>query len=150
VSRLPSIKYLAPDITKALHDTLDGMDRKTIETRMEVQMHLVQVSSGLPLAKIEEENEMISTERAAAMMNCSRPYVAMLVDRKKLPGSVKTPGGHRKIPLSSVHAWIRENLPQQNTNSDYKVAAQDAGMYDVSEETYVKVLSRSHREVKSA
>lgn len=149
-SKIPSIKKRMPDVLRALHDILDGMDRKSIETRTKLQMHLVQVSSGLPLEKADDGEEMLSTEQAAAMMKCSRPYVAMLVDRKRLPGSLKSQGGHRKIPLSSVQAWIRENPPRQDSNPDYKAAAADAGMYDVPEEAYVKVSNRSRKEAKSA
>jgi len=143
-TRIPSIKKQMPDVVKALHDILDGMNTESIETRTKLQMHLVQVSSGLVLEK-NQSDEMLSTEQAAAMMKCSRPYVAMLVDRKRLAGAVKTTGGHRKIPLSSVRAWMKENLPHRDADADYKRAARDAGMYEIPEETYVKVSSRTRK-----
>jgi hypothetical protein len=69
----------------------------------------------------------------------------MLVDRNRLPGAVKTTGGHRKIPESSVLAWIEHNPPTKAADADYKAAAKETGMYGIPEETYVKVLSRSRK-----
>lgn len=140
-TRIPSIKGKIPEVMLALHEILDGADKVSIETRMKVQMHLVQVSNEL-LTGLPSKDDLLSTEQAALMMKCSRPYVAMLVDRNRLPGAVKTPGGHRKIPRSSILAWMDSNPPSKEADADYKVAARDAGMYDIPEETYIKALSR--------
>ncbi len=141
--RVPAIRGHIPEVLEALHEALEGNDRESIAMRMRLQMHLVRVSSGLSLQAASDDLEMISTEQAATMMKCSRPYVAMLVDRGKLVGACKTPGGHRKIPLSSVHAWIQENMPKDAQSTDYRGAARDAGMYDVPEKTYTKLLKRN-------
>ncbi len=139
-TRIPSFKGKISEVVLALHEILDGADQASIDTRTKVQMHLVQVSNelltGLPL-----KDEMISTEQAAQMMNCSRPYVAMLVDRKRLPGAVKTAGGHRKIPRVAVLAWIESNSPTKVSDADYKAAAREAGMYDIPDETYIRILA---------
>lgn len=144
-TRIPSIKGRVPEVVLALHEILDGADKVSIEARMKVQMHLVQVSNEL-LTGIPPKDELLSTEQAALMMKCSRPYVAMLVDRNRLPGAVKTPGGHRKIPKSSILAWMDSNPPAKDGGADYKAAAREAGMYDIPEETYVKAPSRSKNE----
>ena len=143
-TRIPSIKGKVSEIAIALHEILDGIDNDSIEARTKVQMHLVQVSNEL-LTGAPSKEEMLSTEQAALLMKCSRPYVAMLVDRNRLAGAAKTPGGHRKIPRSSVLAWIESNPPIKDADADYKAAAREAGMYDIPEETYVKALSRPRR-----
>ena len=148
-TRIPSINGMVPEVVLALHEILDGADKAAIEARMRVQMHLVKVSSEL-LAGAPSQDEMLSTEKAAQMMKCSRPYVAMLVDRNRLHGAEKTAGGHRKIPLSSVLAWIESNPPSNDSDKDYKAAAMESGMYGVPEETYVKVLSRRPKHVVGA
>ncbi len=143
-TRIPSIKGRVPEVVRALHEILDGADKGSIEARTNVQMHLVQVSNEL-LSGVPSKEKMLSTEQAALMMKRSRPYVAMLVDRNRLPGAVKTEGGHRKIPQSSVLAWIRDTPPAGSTDADYKGAAMESGMYDIPEETYVQVLSSSRQ-----
>ena len=58
-------------------------------------------------------------------MGCSRPYVAMLIDAKKLAGGVITEGGHRRVPEASVRAWIHSQqlANKADKDSDYKSAA---------------------------
>ncbi len=143
-SRIPAFKDKVSEVVVALHEILDGADSVSIDTRTKVQMHLMQVANEL-LAGRPAKEDMLSTEEAAQLMKCSRPYVAMLVDRKRLAGAVKTLGGHRKIPRGAVLAWIESNPPSTDVDADYKAAAREAGMYDIPEETYVSVLSKGRK-----
>mgnify|MGYP000135480354 CR=1 FL=1 len=132
-------------ILAALHALLDGADSESREARLALQMHIAQVAerlvAGLPAV---ESDPMLSTEDAAQMMGCSRPYVAMLIDQDQLPGATKTAGGHRKVPQSSVKAWIAAH--KVGGSADYRAAARDAGMYDVPETAYVRAAKRGKRE----
>lgn len=140
VSKLPSLGIKArPAVLKVLHELLDGADEAARTTRMQMQMHLVKVADNLLSASVPEKKEerMLTTEDAAKMMKCSRPYVVMLIDRKKLAGAVVTEGGHRRVPESSVLAWLETRSNLQQEGADYKAAAQEAGMYGVPEDAYV-------------
>lgn len=125
----------------ALHALLDGASAESREARLALQMHLAQVSenlvAGLPVAG---NDPMLSTEEAAQMMECSRPYVAMLIDQDQLPGATKTAGGHRKVPKSSVEAWIESHKVSGSAN--YRAAGQDSGMYDIPESKYVRAAAK--------
>lgn len=142
--RIPSFKDKVSEVVVALHEILDGADPVSIDTRTKVQMHLMQVANEL-LTGLPAKEDMLSTEEAAKLMSCSRPYVAMLVDRKRLAGAVKTAGGHRKIPRAAILAWIESNPPEKEVDSDYKAAARKAGMYDIPDETYIANLARSRK-----
>ena len=81
---------------------------------------------------------MLSTEEAAQLMHCSRPYVAMLIDAEKLAGGVKSRGGHRKVPRSAVLQWIKAAEAESSGDKNYRKAAADADMYSIPDEVYVK------------
>ncbi len=138
-------------LVRALHELLDGQDKSTKELRAAVQIHLALASNGtlgsstLAAAK---SDEMLSTQEAAQLMACSRPYVAMLIDADRLPGGVKSTGGHRKVPRASVLQWIEATrLAQQAPAGDnnYRSAAKDAGMYSIPDDEYLKVAHRSRQ-----
>lgn len=125
-------------IARALHDLLDGQDQSAKDLRTAVQIHLAIVANG-------GSEVMLSTEEAAQLMGCSRPYVAMLIDADKLAGSVTSQGGHRKVPQSSVLQWIDATKTSQGgaaADKDYRKAAADAGMYSISDLEYVKVAKK--------
>jgi excisionase family DNA binding protein len=130
-------------LSQALHDLLDGQDDASKALRVSMQIHLAKVSNAVGDSNIPNNDEMLSTEQAAMLMDCSRPYVAMLIDAGKLAGGVKSPGGHRKVPKSSVLEWIA-SLPKPSSEmANYRKAAKDLGMYSIPEENYVKALKRS-------
>jgi len=81
-------------------------------------------------------DQMLTTEQAAQMMGYSRTHVSMLVDNDQLPGSVKSQGNHRRIPRSAVETYMATHQPSAG-EGDYRVAAQQAGMYNLSETAYV-------------
>ena len=94
-------------ILRALHETLDGADEASRTARLSAQLHLASVADSLMAGRAPARVErLLSTVEAAQIMACSRPYVAMLIDSGKLTGATKTAGGHRKVPLASVEAWI--------------------------------------------
>lgn len=142
----PKKSVESKSILAALHALLDGADSESSKARLALQMHIAQVAerlvAGLPVV---ESDPMLSTEEAAQMMDCSRPYVAMLIDQDQLPGATKTAGGHRKVPQSSVKSWVAAH--KVSGSADYRAAARAAGMYDIPESVYVKAASkRSKRE----
>jgi excisionase family DNA binding protein len=139
-------------LVRALHELLDGQDAASKELRMAMQIHLAIASNSngsRSNKKINVKNEdLLSTQEAAQLMDCSRPFVAMLIDAKKLHGAVKSKGGHRKVPKSSVLQWIEDSkLKKEDSASDknYRKAARDAGMYAVPDEAYVKAARKSRR-----
>jgi excisionase family DNA binding protein len=83
---------------------------------------------------------MLSTVEAAEIMACSRPYVAMLIDSGKLAGATKTSGGHRKVSLVSVEAWLASRKP--SADKDYREAGKAAGIYGVKEAVVMKAARR--------
>ena len=83
---------------------------------------------------------MLSTVEAAEIMACSRPYVAMLIDSGKLTGATKTSGGHRKVSLAAVEAWLASREPSGET--DYRQAGKAAGIYGVEEAVVMKAARR--------
>jgi excisionase family DNA binding protein len=146
VAKVPALNpSMQQDIASTLHDLLDGRDEQARTTRIGIQYHLIQVAEDLLSnggTGAEQSEKMLTTEQAAELMACSRPYVAMLIDDKKLAGATTTAGGHRRVPASSVRAWIKSR-ESQSKDADYKAAGVDAGMYDIPEQTYLS-------EVKSA
>lgn len=76
---------------------------------------------------------MLTLEAAAELMQCSLPYVAMLIDHGKLAGASLTEGGQRRVPESSVRAWIKEHETKA-AQADYRAAAAETGMYCIPEQ----------------
>lgn len=136
-------------IARALHELLDGQDKSTKELRTAIQIHLAIISNGSAASysvASGTNEEMLSTEEAAQLMGCSRPYVAMLIDAEKLDGGVKSKGGHRKVPKSSVLQWIKATNAAKAAaagDKDYRKAAADAGMYSMPDEVYVRAVKRA-------
>ena len=130
-------------IERALRDLLDGQDQSTKQLRAALQTHLAIVSNGSPAYAAADagNDDMLSTEQAAQLMGCSRPYVAMLIDANKLAGGMKSKGGHRKVPKSSVLQWIKNTKAARENSADnesYRKAAADAGMYAIPDEDYLR------------
>ena len=147
-ARLPVLGERAqPDLLQALHDILDGADEAARTSRTQLQIHLIKVADHLISARCSgglAADRLLTTEDAAQLMGCSRPHVAMLIDAKKLPGSTITEGGHRRVPEASVRDWINERQAENMSakDSDYKSAARDAGMYEISESDYMAVANK--------
>lgn len=143
VAKIPALNPgMQKEIASALHELLDGRDERARKARIGMQHHLIQVAEDLLSsggAGAEQSEKMLTTEQAAEWMDCSRPYVAMLIDNKKLAGATTTTGGHRRVPASSVRAWMKSR-ESQSKDADYRAAGIDAGMYDVPEQAYVDAV----------
>lgn len=128
-------------ILRALHETLDGADEASRTARLSAQLHLASVADSLMAARSPARAErMLSTVDAAEIMACSRPYVAMLIDSGKLAGATRTSGGHRKVPLTSVEAWLASR--EAPADKDYREAGKAAGIYSVEEAVFMKAARR--------
>lgn len=142
VQRVPD---LSPDsaksIVQALHDLLAGRDELSRSIRIGMQHYLISVAESHSTEPPILGATMLTTEAAAELMQCSRPYVAMLIDNKKLAGASVTEGGHRRVPESSVRAWIKEREAQAK-RSNYREAAEQNGMYDIPETAFVQADPR--------
>ena len=139
----------AVSLSKALHDVFDGLDERGRMARRQIQMHILEVNERLAYGHSAElADRMLSTEQAAQIMMKSRPYVAMLIDAGELERASTTPKGHRRVPESSVRAWISTHGKAAKTgSSDYKAAARQAGMYAIAETAYVEVAASGRRGV---
>jgi excisionase family DNA binding protein len=150
-AKLPALGLQGqPNLLQALHDLLDGADEAARTSRTQLQIHLIKVADHLISVQSRQPAaapRMLSTEDAAQLMGCSRPYVAMLIDAKKLAGSVTTEGGHRRVPEASVRDWInaQQTASKAGADSDYKAAARDAGMYKVSDADYLAAANKIRR-----
>jgi excisionase family DNA binding protein len=128
-------------ILRALHESLDGADEASRSARLSAQLHLASVADSLMGARTPARVErMLSTVEAAEIMACSRPYVAMLIDSGKLAGATRTAGGHRKVSLAAVEAWLAAREPSGDT--DYRQAGKAAGIYGVEEAVVMKAARR--------
>jgi excisionase family DNA binding protein len=129
-------------ILTALHETLDGADEPSRRARLSAQLHLASVADDLVSGRAPACAErMLSTVEAAALMACSRPYVAMLVDSGQLAGTSRTAGGHRKVPLSSIETWLASR--EAPSDKDFRAAGKAAGLYGVDEAAFVKAARRT-------
>jgi excisionase family DNA binding protein len=119
----------------------DGADQASRNARLSAQLHLASVADSLMASLTPAHvDRMLSTVEAAEIMACSRPYVAMLIDSGKLAGATKTSGGHRKVSLASVEAWIASRRP--SPDKDYREAGKAAGIYGVEEVVVMKAARR--------
>lgn len=140
VERIPAGTLDTLALSKALHDVLDARDDRGRTARRQIQMHILEANERLAYGlSTAPEERLLSTEQAAQMMKKSRPHLAMLIDAGELEGASTTPKGHRRVPESSVRAWLsKHGQAAQAGSSDYKGAARDAGMYAIAETAYVE------------
>jgi len=73
------------------------------------------LAEGLSVSVVAED-EMLSTQDAATLLNVSRQYVVRLVDRGKLP-AVKV-GSHRRLRARDVEAYKAERDTDRDTALD--------------------------------
>lgn len=130
-------------LSKALHDVLDARDDLGRMARKQIQMHILEINERLAYGRsAESQDRLLSTEQAAQIMMKSRPHVAMLIDAGELEGASTTPKGHRRVPESSVNAWLsKQGKSAKPGSSDYKAAAREAGMYAIAESAYVEATA---------
>lgn len=109
VDKLPALSNDdVGSVLDALHEVLDGVDGDSRDARTRMQMHLIRVADRLlesGRTASAAADEMLGTEKAARLMDSSRPYVAMLANNGRLPGAVKTEGGHRIAKSRARRLW---------------------------------------------
>lgn len=141
VLRMPD---LAPGSTKAiaqaLRELFSGNDELSRTRRLAMQHYLAETAEQQDTTAQVTES-MLSIDAAAELMQCNRPYVAMLMDHRLLAGAWVTEDGQRRVPESSVRAWIAERKAKAG-EADYRAAAAETGMYDVPEELFIERKSR--------
>ena len=123
-----------------LHEVLESQDEASRQIRGELQLYLAQVILSKDIRVTQaSKDRMLSTEEAAQMMGRSRPYVAMLIDSGKLLGAQTTAGGHRRVPESSVKAWMAQSPPDSETTKKavYRQAGIQTGLYNIPEAAFV-------------
>ncbi|MDM5179691.1 excisionase family DNA-binding protein [Massilia sp. DJPM01] len=109
VSKLPNLAVGTPQhIADALHELLDGQDDPARNMRIGLQRYLTDVAElHAATSTTARADTMLMIKDAAELMQCSLPYVAMLIDNNKLEGE-SVAGGGRRVPESSVRTWISQ------------------------------------------
>ena len=70
----------------------------------------------------------ITTQRAAELLNVSRPYVVGMIDRGELP--VRMVGNQRRLPLKDVLAYKAENRAKRlETLQELVAQDQNLGLF---------------------
>ncbi len=140
---------LSGQVVKALHQVLEATTPQSRSVRLQLIRHLADIESqtiGIEIPKSgATTNELISTAQAAELLGYSRPYVAMLIDQKKLKGATVSAGGHRRVSRAVVLDW---KVTHQVTGkaSDLRTEGQKAGVYKSPEADVVrrvKVLAKN-------
>jgi excisionase family DNA binding protein len=136
-----STRSMSFQVSQALHEILDAQTPQSRSTRMLLIRHLVDVESqqlGLETSrKAGATDDLISTAQAAELLGYSRPYVAMLIDQKKLVGATVSAGGHRRVSRAAVLAW-KEKHQVEIEPSDIRTQGQEIGAYKSTEADAVR------------
>jgi excisionase family DNA binding protein len=140
-------------IKTALNEALTQTSPAGRNARMLLIRHLVDIEAkavGLEVGvETKASGDLISTAEAAEILGFSRPYVAMLIDQRKLKGATISDGGHRRVPRASVLEWAQRNQESEQLIGDLanmRVAGAKTGVYKSSEAEAVrrvKALSRA-------
>ena len=87
--------------------------------------------AGTSPAVAQEEDDWLTTERAAARIGFSRPYLIALFDAGEFGKAVaKSDKGHRRVRASAIDKWLEEHAPTRQQNS---AALDDADMAEFLE-----------------
>jgi excisionase family DNA binding protein len=131
-----STRSMSFQVSQALHEVLDAQTPQSRCTRMLLIRHLVDVESqqlGLETSlKPAATDDLISTAKAAELLGYSRPYVAMLIDQKKLVGATVSAGGHRRVSRAAVLAWKERHQAEIEPNN-IRTEGQKIGAYKSTE-----------------
>lgn len=77
------------------------------------------------------DDQMLSTENVAEILNVSRPFVVSLADAGRLGVVGRTKDGQRRIPASAVEAYRTEQITRSRDALDELAGiSQAAGLYD--------------------
>jgi excisionase family DNA binding protein len=114
------IPALAPGtarvIAEALHDLLDGHDETSRNLRVGMQHYLIEIAELQRRPAQQHREPVLTTEAAAELMQCSRPYVAKLIDNGKLTGASVTEGRECPVP-PYTHAQLLQTLALHRAES---------------------------------
>jgi excisionase family DNA binding protein len=87
---------------------------------------LKELAAGRAVTVVPIEAE-ITTQQAAEILNVSRPFVAGLIDKGKLPGRMV--GAHRRVRLEDVLAYKRDSKTKAKAAlKDMIAISQDLGL----------------------
>lgn len=129
-------RSMSTRVSQVLHAVLEAQTPQSRSTRMQLIRHLVDVENqqlGLETSDSSfPMDDLVSTAQAAEMLGYSRPYVAMLIDQKKLKGATVSAGGHRRVPRSAVLAWKAKHQVAFEPG-DIRTEGQKIGAYKSSE-----------------
>ena len=89
------------------------------------------VFTGSHALSVAEQDEMLSSEEAARLLNVSRTHVNKLIDEGLIAGAEKTEGRHRRVPKAAVLAYKRASKVKQSHGLAQMVEASERmGLYD--------------------
>lgn len=132
---------LSIQVAKALHQVLEARTPQSRSTRMLLIRHLVDIESQVAGIEIPIKraiaDDLISTAQAAEILGYSRPYVAMLIDQKKLKGATVSSGGHRRVSRVAVLEWKDKHQVSVKT-VDRRAEGQKIGAYKSAEVDVVR------------
>ncbi|WP_408407360.1 helix-turn-helix domain-containing protein [Paraburkholderia sediminicola] len=79
----------------------------------------------------EPDDQMLSTEDVAKILNVRRQYVVTLADSGKLSVVTRANDGQRRIPAAAVEACRTEQMTRsRNALDELAVISQAAGLYN--------------------
>jgi excisionase family DNA binding protein len=83
-----------------------------------------------PFVAFEGDDEMLTSEQAAKLLNLSRPHLNKLLDKGLIIGMQRLDGGHRRISKGAVLRYKAEMKQRQAHASDEVVRLTDEmGLY---------------------
>ncbi len=139
---------LSGQVANALHQVLEATTPASRSARLQLIRHLVEIESqsvGIEMPNSAAANDLISTAQAAELLGYSRPYVAMLIDQRKLKGATVSAGGHRRVSRAAVLDWKAKHQVTGKA-TDLRTEGQKAGVYKSTEADVVrrvKALSKN-------
>lgn len=78
-----------------------------------------------------EDDELLTSEQAAALLHVSRTHVNKLMDSGALRNVLRTEGGHRRVPKASVVAYKTKSMARQAKGMERMTAASHRlGLYE--------------------
>lgn len=93
-----------------------------------VQAALVELSRGHTVRLVREDEEL-TTQQAAKLLNVSRPFLTKLLTRGEIPHH--RVGAHRRVYRTDVEAYHRAQAARaQQALREMTAEAEDLGLYD--------------------
>ncbi|WP_350350485.1 helix-turn-helix domain-containing protein [Microbacterium sp. A8/3-1] len=145
-------RFIEREADEKVKPRLVGPDGESIELPDEVYEILVRVTAAMRAGNavsVVPYSMRVSTQEAAEMLGVSRPTFVRMLERDEIP--YEQPGRHRRIKLADVIAFRDRSHVRAIERLDALVAEGSAdGLYDVSQEEYVKALRAAKKRSRSA